>query len=168
MSNTRIITCALAVAGTLFIGSQARAQGGPAGGVNTNILNTQALAAAIAQALRVGTPVAFLLGRDVATFSVPLGQRLVIEYISGLCDAVAFPSPNAIPTYDRPRFQVTTNGVTLSHFIARPVNPVLTSNQFNTELVMGHLVKIYADPGTVVSLIADNCSLFFSGQLVTP
>src|SRR5262249_26265981 len=92
MSNTRIVTCALAVAGTLFISSQAMAQGGPAAGINANIVNsptvnvgnTAALAAAIAKELR-GTPVTISLSGANSFYSVPVGQRLVVEYASGRC-----------------------------------------------------------------------------------
>src|SRR5262249_877986 len=103
MFNTRVITCALAAAGVLFIGSEATAQqGGPAVSVvNTplpvtvtnptvppssiNVGNAAALAAANAQAIGVGTPAAFSVGTSSTAFSVPVGKRFVIEYVSGAC-----------------------------------------------------------------------------------
>ena len=104
MSNTRIIMCALAAASVLFIGSQAIAQGGPPGGLNVTVGNTPlpvtvtnptvppstvnvgnpaALAAANAQALR-GTPVSFIVEFN-QPYSVPVGQLLLMEYVSGEC-----------------------------------------------------------------------------------
>ena len=111
MFNTRIITCALAAAGVFFVGSQATAPqpfGGPSVTVvntplpvtvtnqttppstvnigntpSVNVSNTTALATALAKAVGVGTPVVFSLPSLPSYFPVPLGQRLVIEYVSG-------------------------------------------------------------------------------------
>jgi hypothetical protein len=196
MSNTRTVTmCALAAAGVLFIGSQvsdrqAIAQG-PPNGLNVTVGNTPlpvtvtnptvppttvnvgnpaALAAANAQAFR-GTPVAFSLGPLDPPYSVPVGQRLVIEYVSARCDAdhpVGGP-PNGI--FVPPSFGVVTNGRTIFHYIAMPVvsNHVPPpENNFEALLSVGSLVKIYADPGTTIDTGVRNCFISFSGQLVTP
>ena len=177
MKNTRIITCALVVAGLLLVGSQvsdrqSRAQGGPPGGISgsvtvantplpvtvtnptippstVNVGNTAALAAANAQALR-GTPVSFSIS-PTGGYSVPLGRNLVIEYVSGSCG-----------TGQAPLFAVSTNGVQLNHALA-------SSTQITSSLVyFAQLVKLYADPGSNISTGSLGCSFSFSGQLVTP
>jgi hypothetical protein len=155
MSNARITTYCLAAAGVLF-SNQAMAQGGPPGGINANIVNPAALAAANAQALRIGTPVAFTLriplgDPPVSKYDVPVGQRLVIEYISGICVA-SVSDTNA-------NFTVVTNGITNTYY---PGLPNLTGALFS------NLVKIYADPGTTIISAPGPCQLTFSGQLVTP
>jgi hypothetical protein len=112
-----------------FGGSEATAQqGGPAVTVvNTplpvtvtnptippstvNVGNPAALAAANAQVFK-GTPVAFNVcpvagkGCGSSTFSVPVGQRLVIEYVSGACGPTTLPQLTA-----------TTNGVGNTYLI---------------------------------------------------
>jgi len=187
MFNTRVITCAFAAASVLLIVSQAMAQtqGSPTmaqGGPNVTVVNTPlpvtvtnpaALAAANAQAialaLGVGTPVAFTLGGRQITYQVQLGKRLVIEYVSGSCvpNAVVVGQP---PFYDQSVvISAITNGVTNQHGIAFPINPIpyLATDPAPRSLVVGHLVKIYADQGTNVTM-SSNCFLTFSGQLVTP
>jgi hypothetical protein len=155
---TRIRTCALAAAAILFFGSEALAQGGPAVTVvNTplpvtvtnpttppstvNIGNAPALAAAITQAL-LGTPLAVTLSPGTAgaiSFPVPAGQRLVIEYVSGICST--FPS---IPV----GLAVVTNGAANVHLISTTVLPGLPAQSQQGRAAFGDVVKIYADPGT--------------------
>jgi hypothetical protein len=161
MSNTRTITiCAIAATGVLFIGSAAMTQGNrPVTSVTNpvNVGNAAALAAANALALGVGTPVVFTLNGPARTFSVPVGRRLVIEYVSGLCKVNG----------DIPQFQTTTNGTVATHFLPYPVPvPTFIGEFFNP---VGQLVKIYADPVSNVTLRGDfgSCGLTFSGQLVS-
>lgn len=139
MFNTRVITCALAISGVLLIGSQvsdrqSRAQGGPPGGLNVTVCNTPlpvtvtnptvppstvnvgnpaALAAANAQAL-AGTPAAFTIDSFAprTSFSVPVGKRFVIEYVSGVCEEHPLTGISA-----------TTNGVDQRYFFSVPVPP---------------------------------------------
>ena len=180
MLNTRIITHAVGVAGALLIGSQAMAQGGPPagppGGLGVNVVNTPlavtitnptvppstvnvgnavALATANAQALK-GTPVAFQLSYS-QSFAVPLGQRLVIEYISGSCETAP---------HGTVRVRILTSGQSIAHQFTMPV-----SSPQNIFASFGHVVKFYADPGSSVTFEGSNnvCdNLIFSGQLVTP
>jgi hypothetical protein len=202
MLNTRIITCALAVAGLPFIGNQAMAQGGPPGGLSVNVANTPlpvtvtnptvppstvnvgnpaAIAAAIAaaNAQAAGTPVGFTLvpqspGNE---FPVPAGQRLVIEYVSGICG----PQTQSPSLFGLPSIFVTTNGVGNVHRPALPivdsaVPPPVIPGVSTQVLFFGQVVKIYADPGSSVTIptqnasfgLSSNCQMTFSGQLVTP
>jgi hypothetical protein len=173
MSNIR--TYALAIAAACFItGSQAAAQGGPSVTINptplpvtvtnptvppstVNIGNPAALAAAISQAL-LGTPVAFITTLS-AGFVVPVGKRLVIEYVSGVC-STAPSAPDG-----RVSLTVTTNGQIQDHAFSSTVFPMASQQTFAQ---FGHVVKIYADPGTTVAQTgANNCSgLSVSGRLV--
>jgi hypothetical protein len=179
MLNTRIIMCALAIAGAFLIGNlfsdrQSKAAGPPAG-MNVTVSNTPlpvtvtnptvppstvnvgnptALAAANAQAL-FGTPVSFHLvfnsGRN--TYSVPVGQRLVIEYVSGGCIGGGVPA-----------VVVTTNGLDFGYNFAIPIAPT----GFIGEVVFGHVVKLYADAGSnVIVPLSASCGMTFSGTLVS-
>jgi hypothetical protein len=118
--------------------------------------NTAALAAAIAAA-NAGTPVAFgLLGSGSPdTYSVPIGQRLVIEYISGACSSDPVPVGLLF---------VTTNGLIIGYSVV----PAFVA-QTNATGYIGQSVKLYADPGTKVSLPQGaHCTLIVSGRLVAP
>jgi hypothetical protein len=177
--HTRTIIFALAAAGVLF-GSQAISQEQQpppppltdAIIVNTplpvtvtnptstvNVGNSAALAAAVAKALGgVGTPVAIFLGNRVPCsfpcvpiqqYSVPVGQRLVIEFIS------SFGCINSDPPA---HILATTNGIQRNHWF----------NVASIERVpFANLVKIYADPGSAVSLVGTCGELTLSGQLLT-
>jgi hypothetical protein len=159
MSNTRIITCALAAAVVLFIGSEAITQGNrPVTDVtvtNTplsvtvtnptippstvNVGNPAALAAANAQVLRV-TPVAFQVstgGRS--SYSVPLGQRLVMEYATGYCNP-----PGTAPVPAPPQIFFTING-----FLQQVFFPAFSLP--NPPWTFAQTIKAYADPGTNVT-----------------
>jgi len=170
VSNTRIITHTLAVAGVLFIGGQAMAQGGPSVTVvNTplpvtvtnptvapstvNVGNTAVLAAAIAQALAqalavIGTPVAKVLDTQ-SPYTVPVGQRLVIEYVDGECRS-SFPG-----------LDISTNGIRIEHTF-----PVLPDPAVADIFLFAGPAKFYVDPGTVVR-VNPNCVLRLSGRLVS-
>jgi len=68
---------------------------------------------------------------------------------------------------------VTTSGVTNPHRVNIPVNPLVYNPILSTtgqqDLKIGHLVKIYADPGTNITLKAvdGECHLVLPGQLST-
>jgi hypothetical protein len=156
---TRIRTCALAIAAVLFVGSQASAQ--PQGGPNVTVVNTPLPVTVTNQAMP-GTPVAFTLGDTISpptpTFTVPTGQRLVIEYVSAVCGATA---PGVFPGV---LLTAVTNGVANQFVLATPFTPP------NASLwAFGHLVKIYADSGTQVQVGSSRCTslaVAFSGLLV--
>ena len=154
---TRICTCALAIAAVLSIGSQASAQGGP----DVRVVNTPLPVTVTNQAMS-GTPVAFNTGAS-SVFTVPVAQRLVIEYVSGQCGVTG---QLLAPT---PFIQTVTGGVTTSHFITLPTGFIPSAE---VAVQFGQLVKIYADPGTnvTVGLLQQGvgCGITFSGQLVTP
>jgi hypothetical protein len=146
---TRIRTCALAIAAVFCISSQALAQ--PQGGPNVTVVNTPLPVTVTNQAIP-GTPVAFIV-KSSTPFMVPPGQRLVIEYVSGTCQG-----PRDVA------FDVTTGGVTNVFLVALP------SAVFSPLVQFGHLVKVYADPETNVTLESSAsgfaCALSFSGLLV--
>jgi hypothetical protein len=131
-----------------------------------SIGNPAALAAANAQALApalgVGTPVVVVLSLVGQTYSVPVGQRFVIEYGSGLCQPRPSGSPNA-GLIDLPFVAVITNGARANHAFAIPIAP---PNVF-PGTTFGNLIKIYADAGTFITN-ESNCVLTLSGQLVSP
>jgi hypothetical protein len=195
MSNTRVATYVLAIAGVLLVGSQvgdwqSRAAG-PQDGLNVTVTNTPlpvtvtnptvppstvnvgnaaALAAANAQASR-GTPVSFQLGPAgrPTTYSVPVGQLLIIEYVSGECVGEQG-TLGGIGFFSSPGLTATTGGFTGNHRFSLPIPFANGSvNAFTQQF--GHLVKIYADGGSNVTLAvlgdALGCSVTFSGQLVT-
>src|SRR5262249_44495129 len=124
---------------------------------SVNIGNAAAIGVAFAQALR-GVPVVFglsngVLGAPGETYSVPVGQRLVIEYVSGACPD---PGSMTISTY--------TNGANTVYRVSSGGSVIQTTYYFD------HAVKIFADQGTVVRLEFGEagCRAAFSGQLVTP
>src|SRR5262249_45253898 len=99
-------------------------------------------------------------------YSVPVGQRLVIEYASGQCSPVTF---DGVTSYNPPFISAITNGNSQGHSFAVPIanNQPLTNGGF---VPFGHLVKIYADAGSNVTLVSgtgNNCLLLLSGQLVS-
>jgi hypothetical protein len=157
MSSTRIFTCVLAVANVFFVG-QAFAQSRP-----VTVTNTPLPVKVTNPAVPIETPVVFSLANAGSTFAVPAGKRLVIEYVSGTC--LTFPNGSASIT-------ATTNGTRLSHqFTSHVINPLPTGTPQVAYATFGDLVKIYADPGTTVSLDGgtDVClNLTLSGKLVTP
>jgi hypothetical protein len=197
MLNTRVITYVLVVAGSLFVGSQvtlrfgnqAIAQG-PPNGLNVTVGNTPlpvtvtnptvapstvsvgnpaALAAANAQALG-GTLVAFQFDNTNGGYSVPVGQRLVIEYVSGFCNPETQPGSN--PTlYLAPSILVTTGGVQQTYNFSLPMPVVLAPTPLGVSApfwaqAFGQVAKIYADPGTPVMNIISPCTVRLSGRLV--
>jgi len=195
MSRSVLLSCVLAgalvAAGLAFIAGQASAAAGPDVTVTNVPLPVQVVNPAnspssvnignvtdLAKAFGVQQPVAFSLdgnSKDPAVhkYTVPLGRRLVIEYVSGTC--LANGSVNGLPPfYDDLQISAVTGGVTNLHRLQRPINPIpyngsLTLGQLQTAITMAHLVKIYADPGTDVTILPSVviCQLAFSGQLVT-
>jgi hypothetical protein len=163
MSNSAFTRITLAAA-IFFIGGQAIAQprdpgGGPTVSGTVNIGNAPAVATAIARAL-LGTPVAIFLLHLGSTYTVPSGQLLVIEYVSGQCVT----SP---PIDGNVGIQATTNRNLQFHQFSSPVFP--TASQTQTVAPFGDVVKIYADPGSDVLYAgtSNNCSsLTLSGRLL--
>jgi hypothetical protein len=159
---TSIRTCALAAAAVSFIGSQASAQGGPQGGPAVTVANTPLPVTVTNQAVS-GTPVAFFLNQATPNFMVPPAQRLVIEYVSGRCSLAQLLAPEVA-------IFIATNGVTVDHTIAMPTGFMPPAQ---VVVSVGQVVKLYADPGTQVTLATFPtnpvlCSFAFSGQLVKP
>jgi hypothetical protein len=149
MVSTPIFTCALAAVNVIFVGAEAFAQARPVTVTNTPLPVT---------VTNPETPVAFQLADVGSTFAVPRGKRLVIEYVSGTC--ATLPTGSVFIT-------ATTNGNRVGHYFSSPVG---TSSQISNA-TFGDLVKIYADPGTIVSLDGSTnvcLNLSFSGKLLTP
>jgi hypothetical protein len=189
MSNhvTSILARTLATVGVLFVGSQAMAQAGPPPGIagnvtvtNTplpvtvtnptvppstvNVGNPAALAAANAQAFK-GTPVSVDLG-TTGTYSVPVGQRLNIEYVSGQCLGFTL---DGITFFLSPFLVAVTGGIKNSHRFTLPTPFIIPAPSAGFGEAFGHVVKIYADAGSNITLQgAQGCSFVISGQLVTP
>src|SRR5262245_49926355 len=105
-----------------------------------------------------GTPVSFKLvaSKPATPYLVPVGQLLLMEYASGSCV-----DPSIA------QLQVTTRGVETIHNFGFQVQPVPgTLGQVGQ---FGHLVKIYADPGTQVFFLGVlGCEITVSGQLIIP
>src|SRR5262249_41347779 len=91
-----------------------------------------------------------VLGAPGTTYSVPLGQRLMIEFISGQC--------NTAPTLVNLTF--TSGGHFGSHIFPIPV----AAAGFGAFILSA---KFFADGGTEVALDG-GCFFNISGQLVTP
>jgi hypothetical protein len=191
-----LATAGVLLIGSQVSDRQAIAQG-PPGGLGVNVVNTPlpvtvtnptvppssvnvgnptALATANAHALGIGTPVAFVLDGNTGapgarTFVVPTGQRLIVEYASGFC--LASGTVNGFPPiYDDLQITASTGGISVVHRLNRPINPIPFSNQISsglaqTQIPFGHLVKIYGDQGTAVTMNLVSCTLAFSGQLVS-
>ena len=115
---------------------------------------------------------AFNLG-PAQSYAVPVGQRLVIEYVSGLCQP-KLSGTGIFTIYTNVAITVTTGGMSLVHRLALPINPISFPTGSSMDetvppqlLNIGHLVKIYADAGTSVTIPNTSfCFLTFSGQLV--
>ena len=128
----------------------------------------------LAKALGVQHPVAFTLysfdkaGCCHSTITVPATQNLIIEYVSGVCN----PSGNAVGLAIQTgtvHVTATTGGVANDHGLNIPINPIpFNASVAQDQVELGHLVKIYADAGTIVRLSVDagQCQLAFSGQAV--
>jgi hypothetical protein len=151
---TPIRTCAFAIAAVFFISSQASAQGGPNVRVPLPVpVTNQSTPVAFTLGLPTGGP----LGSNLPnTFSVPTNKRLVIQYVSGVCEQA---NPNVLPVLG---LSAPTGGVSNNHVLG------LFGN-IARSFAVGQLVKIYADPGTNVVTVGNVvCSMAFSGLLVTP
>jgi hypothetical protein len=101
-------------------------------------------------------------------FQVPAGQRAVIEYVSNVCQAGG--SPNAVTiTQVFLTNQVGSQGAVYGFPLGQA-----NSNSF---LISNQQTRIYADPGTFVTIglggvnftgIQEFCQVSLSGYLVTP
>jgi hypothetical protein len=77
-----------------------------------------------------------------ATFNIPANKELVIEYVNILC--FGFGSPNPA----RSTITTTAGGSSVPYrFLRGDPSPI-----FNNEFQSNALVRIYADPGTTVTL----------------
>lgn len=77
-----------------------------------------------------------------AIFNVPANKQLVIEYVSILCFGFGNPNPA------RSTITATTGGSSVPYrFLRGDPSPI-----FNNEFQSNSLVRIYADPGTTVTL----------------
>jgi hypothetical protein len=82
-----------------------------------------------------------------ASFTVPPGKRLVIEYVSA---NVVISTGEVVSFFVR----TTVNGTVARHFVdAIPRGP---SGGYSKSYVMNQEVRLYAGPGTRVDLFANN------------
>ena len=122
----------------------------PNQGTNTFIVNPGDIGAAVGQSLGVGTPVSFTLTNDLIAnrlgppYTVPTGKRLIIEDVSGLCQAVnATVLGLSIGLVDG--FSIKAFSIFLLS-IAFP-SSTLTAPTF------GRTTKVYFNPGDVLNLV---------------
>src|SRR5262249_54102981 len=95
-----------------------------------------------------GTPVSFILVIGAfRTYSVPVGQTLIIEYVSGEC--VPSHVVGDTTSWDSPQINVSTSGVGATYILNLPI-PFTTATGAGFQ-PFGNLVKIYADGGTAVT-----------------
>jgi len=135
MLNTiRVLTCVTCVfststfipSGALADDDSARKQRAPD---PVAVVNTPLPVQMVPNPSDAATPVAFRVGGSInETYSVPLGKRLTIEYVSGGCSPQT--DPGAVvagfpPVPPFPGFRATTAGVELSHSVALAFNPIL-------------------------------------------
>jgi hypothetical protein len=107
---------------------------------------------------------------DPTTFvRVPLGTRLVIEYISGFCS-----SPVDV-TVTFLRLDTVAGGVIETHLPGPPEARGISSSSSGDRRIytFSQMVRIYADPGSLVRMSIDqlglglaNCDLHLSGHTV--
>jgi hypothetical protein len=187
---------------TACLATASLAQQGPPGGLSVDVVNTPSVKvlntplpvtgtvaivnppntpspavaisnpADIAKAMGVQHPVAFVVtsnnqGVNTLKYTVPPNQRLIIEYASGSCNL----------------FNISLNDLGIvaksnSNDFFFPVNlPTLATSNPQVFGNFAHLVRIYADPASVISLtstsiasIGNNssfsCFATLSGQLV--
>lgn len=115
-----------------------------------------------------------LCGTTPHSYSVPNNSRLVIEFVSGTCP----PAGTSLPTglnVTGALLQTVAGGTAATHLFA--VSPGLSIGGLNG-VAVSQQTRIYADPGTTVTLSADvgglgvsgsmTCTLAISGHTVTP
>ena len=94
---------------------------------------------------------------------LPNNRETVLEYLSATCTNL---TPGA-RLYSL-SIGVTTNGVTTAHFIELPLAASIGLAAGST--VAGQVVRLYADPGSQITVSADvlaspvSCTFFISGQ----
>jgi hypothetical protein len=94
---------------------------------------------------------------------LPNNRETVLEYLSATCTNL---TPGA-RLYSL-SIGVTTNGVTTAHFIELPLAASIGLAAGST--VAGQVVRLYADPGSQITVSADvlaspvSCTFFVSGQ----
>ena len=112
-------------------------------------------------------PVSF---KFTGPFTVPAGKRLVIEYVSGFFNRLT--TANLQPV-DNLNILITTNSVQETHYVLGhrthidPPNQIIPSQ---TSYVVAQSVRLYADPGTQVTLFGRSpeyvSAIMFSGYFV--
>ena len=97
------------------------------------------------------------------SLALPNNRETVLEYLSVTCTNF---TPGA-RLYSL-SIGVTTNGVTTAHFIELPLAASIGLAAGST--VAGQVVRLYADPGSQITVSADvlqspiSCTFFISGQ----
>jgi len=97
------------------------------------------------------------------SLALPNNRHTVLEYVSVTCTNL---TPGA-RLYSL-AIGVTTNGVSTAHFIELPLAASIGLAAGST--VGGQVVRLYADPGSEISVSADvlaspvSCTFFLSGQ----
>ena len=97
------------------------------------------------------------------SLALPNNRATVLEYVSVTCTNL---TPGA-RLYSL-SFGVTTGGVTTAHFVELPIAASVGLAPGST--VAGQVVRLYADPGSQITVSADvlsspiSCTWFFSGQ----
>ena len=114
--------------------------------------------------VQVGTIVSLVSGRESTSadlFTVPAGVRLVIEYVTFACTASVHDDHAVV----RLRIGATLRGALVWH----DVDTLAVSTDWSGA---SQLVRIYADPGTVVHALVDRvfrppstARISFTGQL---
>jgi hypothetical protein len=161
MSNTRIITCALAVAGVLFIGSQAMAQ---QGGPSVTVINPATNPAKTSSVDDPGRiPYQFFklqrcvgsLSCQVTTPQVPQGKRLVVQHVTAL--GILSPPPGS--------YLVAGNvfrgeGELISTFTPPPLFAFNHSSSGEDNFVIDQTTLGYADAGSTVTFYTQTTGAF--------
>jgi hypothetical protein len=138
---------------------------------STSVTNPGDIAAAVAKALGVGTPVDFELDFQAPPgngqsnpFTVPADKRLIIEFASGSC-LVTNGRFNAL------LLQVFTSSTVSTYTLG--LEPLNAPTDTTSNGTFSHLVKIYAPPLSQITVVVSesqglllSCGTFFSGQLV--
>ena len=101
------------------------------------------------------------------SLALPSNRETVLEYLSATCTNL---TPGA-RLYSL-SIGLTTNGVTTAHFIELPLAASIGLAAGST--VAGQVVRLYADPGSQITVSADvlaspvSCTFFVSGQQSPP
>ena len=121
-----------------------------------------------------------LCGATPSSFTVPAKRRAVIEYASGRCPRDGLTLSTGETWF--PKLQTTVGGVVAGHLL-HPIpgmaigSPQLVSAFQLNGFDVAQLVRVYADPGSVVRLLLDvgglgdasiSCDITISGHTEAP